>query len=225
MEMSGLRKVDPVKHEQKRGEILGAALRCFSRDGFRGASTTDICTEAGISPGHLYHYFPSKVAIIETLIDMGLARTAARFERILAAPDVVEALLADIEETSLRFRPAQILNLDGLAEAARNPEFAKVIERHTAAVRRMWSDFLRRAQEQGRVDSGLDPDATANILIALIDGSRAMPIRNPKLDIGKSVAHLRTMLVRFLRPPEAQSMASKPRLERTSRPLKLVRKR
>jgi AcrR family transcriptional regulator len=225
MEMSGLRKVDPVKHEQKRGEILGAALRCFSRDGFRGASTTDICTEAGISPGHLYHYFPSKVAIIETLIDMGLARTAARFERILAAPDVVEALLADIEETSLRCRPAQILNLDGLAEAARNPEFAKVIERHTAAVRRMWSDFLRRAQEQGRVDSGLDPDATANILIALIDGSRAMPIRNPKLDIGKSVAHLRTMLVRFLRPPEAQSMASKPRLERTSRPLKLVRKR
>jgi len=225
MEMSGLRKVDPVKHEQKRGEILGAALRCFSRDGFRGASTTDICTEAGISPGHLYHYFPSKVAIIETLIDMGLARTAARFERILAAPDVVEALLADIEETSLRFRPAQILSLDGLAEAARNPEFAKVIERHTTAVRGMWSDFLRRAQEQGRVDSGLDPDATANILIAIIDGSRAMPIRNPKLDIGKCVAHLRTMLVRFLIPSEAQGAAGRQRGQPTGRPLKLVRKR
>jgi len=224
MEMSGLRKVDPVKHEQKRGEILGAALRCFIRDGFRGASTTDICTEAGISPGHLYHYFPSKVAIIETLIDMGLAHTAKRFEKILAATDVVEALLADIEETSLRFRPAQILNLDGLAEAARNPEFAKVIERHTAAVRRMWSGFLRQAQSQGRVDSGLDPDATANILIALVDGSRAMPIRNPKLDIKQSVAHLRTMLERFLSPPAVQGTASKPR-NQASRPLKLVRKR
>jgi AcrR family transcriptional regulator len=225
MEMSGLRKVDPVKHEQKRGEILGAALRCFTRDGFRGASTTDICAEAGISPGHLYHYFPSKVAIIETLIDMGLARTAARFDKILAAPDVVEALLADIEETSLRFRPAQVLNLDGLAEAARNPDFAKVIARHTEAIRRMWSDFLRRAQSQGLVDSGLDPDATANILIALIDGSRAMPIRNPKLDIKQTVAHLRTMLVRFLRPPEAQGAASKPRNQKTARPLKLVTKR
>jgi len=220
-----LRKVDPVKHEQKRGEILGAALRCFVRDGFRGASTTDICTEAGISPGHLYHYFPSKVAIIETLIDMGLAHTAARFEKILAAPDVVEALLIDIEETSLRFRPAQILNLDGLAEAGRNPEFAKVIERHTGAMRRMWSDFLRQAQSQGRVDPGLDPDATANILIALVDGSRAMPIRNPKLDIKQSVAHLKTMLVRFLRPPEVQSKASKPRPQSPARQLKLVRKR
>ena len=220
-----MRKVDPVKHEQKRRQILGAAFRCFIRDGFRGASTTDICAEAGISPGHLYHYFPSKVAIIEAMIDMGLARAAAHFEKILAAPDVIEALLADIEDSSLRFRPAQILNLDGLAEAARNPEFAKVIERHTTAVRRMWSDFLRQAQSQGRVDPELDPEATANILIALIDGSRAMPIRDPKLDIKQSVAHLRTMLVRFLRPPEAQSAAAKPRNQVTGRPLKLVKKR
>lgn len=223
-ETRALRKVDPVKHEQKRGEIIGAALRCFTRDGFRGASTTDICAEAGISPGHLYHYFPSKLAIVETLIDMGLARTALRFEKILAATDVIEALLADIEETSLRFRPAQILNLDGLAEAARNPEFAKVIERHTATVRRMWSDFLRQAQSQGRVDPGLDPEATANILIALVDGSRAMPIRNPKLDIKQSVAHLRTMLERFLSPTAVQGTANKPR-NQASRPLKLVRKR
>ncbi|MBR0952332.1 TetR/AcrR family transcriptional regulator [Bradyrhizobium canariense] len=225
MEMSGLRKVDPVKHEQKRGEILGAAIRCFTRHGFRGASTTDICTEAGISPGHLYHYFPSKEAIIEAMVDLGLAHSAERFEKILAASDVIETLLADIEENSLRFRPAQILNLDGLAEAGRNPEFAKIIERHTGAVRRMWTDFLRQAQSQGRVDSGLDPDATANILIAIIDGSRAMPIRNPKLDIKQSAAHLRTMLVRFLSPPEAQSAATKPRNQTTARPLKLVKKR
>ena len=220
-----MRKVDPVKHEQKRREILDAAIRCFIRDGFRGASTTDICAEAGISPGHLYHYFPSKMAIIEAMIDLGLARSAERFEKILSAPDVIEALLADIEESSLRLRPAQILNLDGLAEAARNPEFAKTIERHTSAVRRMWGDFLRRAQSQGRVDPGLDPDATANILIAIIDGSRAMPIRNPKLDIKQSAAHLRTMLVRFLRPPDARSVAIKPRNQKTGRPLRLVRKR
>ncbi|MDA9532101.1 MULTISPECIES: TetR/AcrR family transcriptional regulator [unclassified Bradyrhizobium] len=220
-----MRKVDPVKHERKRGEILGAAIRCFTRDGFRGASTTDICTEAGISPGHLYHYFPSKIAIIEAMIDLGLARSAERFEKILSATNVIEALLADIEETSLRFRPAQILNLDGLAEAARNPEFAKIIERHTEAVRRMWADFLRQAQSQGRVDPGLDPEATANILIAIIDGSRAMPIRNPKLDIKQSTAHLKTMLIRFLSPPEAENAASKPRDQRASRPLTLVRKR
>lgn len=219
-----MRRVDPVKHEQKRREILDAAIRCFVRDGFRGASTTAICAEAEVSPGHLYHYFPSKEAIIEAMIDLGLAHAAERFEKILAAPNVIEALLADIEETSLRFRPVQILNLDGLAEAGRNPEFAKIIARHTKAVRHMWADFLRQAQNHGRVDPGLDPDATANILIAVIDGSRAMPIRNPKLDIKLNAAHLRTMLVRFLRPLAAQGAADKPRNQRTGRPLKLVRK-
>ena len=225
-ETRALRKVDPVKHEQKREEILHAAIRCFARDGFGGASTTDICTEAGISPGHLYHYFASKQAIIEAMIDLGLAYSAERLEKILAAPDVIEALLADIEETCLRLRPTQVLNMDGLAEAARNPEFAKIIQRHTDAFRRLWADFLRRAQDQGRVDSGLDPDTTANILIAIIDGSRAMPIRNPKLDIKQSAAHLRMMLVRFLSPPEVKSAALKPRNQKTTgHPLKLVRKR
>lgn len=80
----------------------------------------------------------------------------------------------------------------------------------------MWADFLRQAQSQGRMDRGLDPDATANILIALIDGSRAMPIRNPKLDIKQSAAHLS--------PPAARGSASKPR-DQAGRPLKLVRKR
>lgn len=74
------------------------------------------------------------------------------------------------------------------------------------------------------MDPGPDPDAMANILIALIDGSRAMPIRNPKLDIKQSAAHLRTMLARFLSPPAAQGSASKP-CDQAGRPLKLARKR
>ena len=42
-----MRKLDPVRHEQRRREILAAAGRCFARDGFRGASISDICAEAG----------------------------------------------------------------------------------------------------------------------------------------------------------------------------------
>jgi TetR/AcrR family transcriptional repressor of uid operon len=221
---AALRKVDPVKHEQKRLEILGAAIRCFTKDGFRGASTTDICVAAGISPGHLYHYFSSKEAIIEAMIDFGLKRSAERFEAILSSADVMEALLADIEEYSLRSRPAQVLNLDSLAEAARNPEFAKLFARHSEAFRGLWADFLRRGQDQGRVDPGLDVDATADILIAVIDGTRALTVRNPTVDIKQHLEHLKKMLVRFLRPPQAQTAPVRHRPARTGRSLKLVEK-
>ncbi|AXW40894.1 hypothetical protein CJO89_22165 (plasmid) [Ralstonia solanacearum] len=46
-----MRTIDPVKHEKRRQEILAAADRCFRRDGFRGASISNICAEARMSSG------------------------------------------------------------------------------------------------------------------------------------------------------------------------------
>jgi len=78
-----MRKVDPVKHEKKRRDILEAAARCFARDGFRGASTADICAEAKISPGHLYHYFASKEAIMGAMAEAKLGEAAARLRHMV----------------------------------------------------------------------------------------------------------------------------------------------
>ena len=196
-----MRKVDPIKHEQKRRDILDAAFRCFIKSGFHGASTTDICAAAKISPGHLYHYFPSKEAIVEAMVDIGLESAAREFGKIAAAPDFIEALIEYLERGSLRHRAAQVLSLDALAEAARNPQFADIVEKHASASRNLLVDFIGRAQSQGEIDPELDPAATANILLAIIDGARAMPIRTPSLDIDQSLAHLRILLSRFLRPP------------------------
>ena len=92
-----MRKVDPVKYDEKRREILEAAGRCFVRDGFHGTSTSAICAEAGISPGHLYHYFASKEAIIEAMAVANLGRAAERFSQLAESSNVVTALLSEIE--------------------------------------------------------------------------------------------------------------------------------
>ena len=202
-----MRKVDPVKHEQKRQEILQAALSCFVRDGFHGASTTDICAAAKISPGHLYHYFGSKEAIIEALVQHSLAHAASRFEAILASPDVIEAFLMELETTSIRRREAQVLSAEALAEACRNPSFARIVQDQGRGIRRLLVDFLAKAQQRGDVDPVLDPEATANILVAIVDGARALPIRNPAADIKQSTDHLRIMITRFLRPPARREPA------------------
>ncbi|UFZ05235.1 TetR/AcrR family transcriptional regulator [Bradyrhizobium ontarionense] len=220
-----MRKVDPVRHGQKRGEILHAALRCFVRDGFHGASTTDICVEAGISPGHLYHYFPSKETIVEALVQDSLARAASRFEAILASPDVIEALLTEIENTSIHRPEAQVLSAEALAEACRNPAFARIVHEHARAMRTLLVGFLTEAQRRGNVDPGLDPEATANVLLAIVDGARALPIRNPTVDIKQSTEHLRIMLTRFLRPTAVQTPPAAEKKRRTCGPLGLLKKR
>ena len=49
----------------KRDAVLAAAIRCFAAHGLAGAGMRDIARAAGLTEGTLYHYFPSKDALIE----------------------------------------------------------------------------------------------------------------------------------------------------------------
>src|SRR3954463_12706981 len=64
-----MRRANTQLKFDRQAEILAAAQRCFVRSGFHGASMQDICTEAGMSPGNLYRYFPSKEAIIAAIAE------------------------------------------------------------------------------------------------------------------------------------------------------------
>jgi AcrR family transcriptional regulator len=53
------RLADPGLAERRRRQILEAAAVCFRRRGFHQATMQEICSEAGISPGALYRFFPA----------------------------------------------------------------------------------------------------------------------------------------------------------------------
>ena len=48
----------------KREAVLAAAVRCFAAQGLAGAGMREIARAAGLTEGTLYHYFPSKDALI-----------------------------------------------------------------------------------------------------------------------------------------------------------------
>lgn len=52
---------------EKRRLILDAAVRVFARQGFHTCRVSDIADEAGVAYGLVYHYFPSKETILDTL--------------------------------------------------------------------------------------------------------------------------------------------------------------
>src|SRR5580658_10252785 len=62
-------KITEAQRETRRQQILDAALRCFSRDGFHNTTTADIVRESGVSQGTLYLYFKTKDEIIVALAD------------------------------------------------------------------------------------------------------------------------------------------------------------
>ena len=88
----------PDHKQEQRKRILDAAMVCFGRDGFHGASMQKICAEAGMSPGALYRYFPSKESIIAAIVEGERSERLAMFDMITKAPSVLGALAACLGE-------------------------------------------------------------------------------------------------------------------------------
>jgi AcrR family transcriptional regulator len=70
-------KISTEQREARRDQILAAALKCFSRDGFHQTTMADIVRELGLSQGTLYLYFKSKDDLIAAIADHRHQREAA----------------------------------------------------------------------------------------------------------------------------------------------------
>src|SRR3990167_742348 len=71
-------KLKPEELESRHREIVDAARRCFLRNGFHQTTTDDICHEASITPGGLYHYFRSKEDVIAAVIKASAEESVQR---------------------------------------------------------------------------------------------------------------------------------------------------
>jgi hypothetical protein len=88
---------------------------------------------------------------------------------------------------------------DFLGEAVCNPAMAEIVQEHSRTLRNHLSESLRKGQARGEIDPYLDAEVAAAILICVIDGSKTLSARDPKLDITRSVDPLKTLITRFLR--------------------------
>lgn len=79
--------------EARPEEILDAALAEFTARGFEAARMEDIAKSAGISKAAVYLYFPSKMALLEALIEAKVSPLAEQ-ARTLAAAGEANPLLA-----------------------------------------------------------------------------------------------------------------------------------
>src|SRR3954462_1848121 len=69
--------------EDKRRQILAAAVRVFAAQGFEATRVGDVAKEAGVAYGLVYHYFGSKDAVLEAVF-------REQWGRLLAAVALAE---------------------------------------------------------------------------------------------------------------------------------------
>lgn len=166
-----MRRANVQRQSDRRAEILAAAQRCFARLGFHGASMHDICLEAGMSPGNLYRYFPSKEALIAGIAERDRAELAHDF----ATADLSRGLFAVLEEMAhyhfaVRSDEQVKLCTEVMAEARRNPEIARISASFDSDVRRWITDLFRAAAARGDIPDDVDLDPVATMLMIIADG-------------------------------------------------------
>lgn len=160
------------RREMQTARILEAAKKCFVRSGFQGASMHEICTEAGMSPGALYRYFPSKEAIIEAIAEADRRTDAQIMSQMLDNPDVVDgfvsAAIAHIRHTHESGNAALFSEIR--AESVRNEALRKSCDCSMDQVREAFRDYLKAAIDRNEIRPAVDLDTLMSVMMAIGEG-------------------------------------------------------
>lgn len=152
--------------EERREQILDAALRIFAEKGFAGASIRDIAKEVGVTEGLIYHYFESKDQLLNACWKERTWR--AHLERILAEgvgqplEIVLRALMSDFLQT-LRDN-AEMVRVCA-TEMQRNPEMREFHVQRIGDNHLLLCDYLRDREKTGEIREGCDVSAGAGLLM------------------------------------------------------------
>jgi AcrR family transcriptional regulator len=164
-----------LKREDRREQILQAALRAFERGGYHGTHVSQIVAEAGVARGTFYLHFESKHAVFAALVDRMLAiflETGPPEPRIsVTDADTAHALLYSSFLTVLttlrqHWRLCRLL----LVEAAGiDKGFQDQLDEHYAAWHELIAAALRVFEAKGLTRPGLDVELTAEMVVGMVD--------------------------------------------------------
>lgn len=201
-----MRQANAQRQSDRRTEILDAAERCFARAGFHRASMQDICSEAAMSPGNLYRYFPSKEAIIAGICERNRAEAVASFAMVDSAPDFFEGLAALARHHLVDRSDAEVgLCAEIMAESRRSPDIAKLYQGIENDIKDRIAGMLRAAAMRGEIRNDIDVDAVASVLMVLGDGMSWRRSVDPEFDAESALPIILKMVHCLIAKPKASA--------------------
>ncbi len=172
--------------EERRREILEAALAVFTQKGYHATNVSDVAAQAGVSQGTIYWYFDSKdelfqAAILFAFMDFGEAALGG-LDQYPTATEKLWAMARAMEDFADVAEGLFMLFLGYWASSDRREESAQV-----------WMDLLREYKDvvAGIIEEGVangefkqvDAEALVWALLAVYDGLAAYGMFMPEMDL------------------------------------------
>src|ERR1700730_13762069 len=168
------RTVNLEVQKVRRDAFLDVAQRLIVTKGYEQMSIQDVLDELEASRGALYHYFDSKLALLDGVVERLADDALATIDPILADPTLpaltkLERVLGGIarfkaEQKELVLAILEVWNSDGNA-------LVRERLRHLTAKRMMpiLTLVIRQGVEEGLIASS-DPEETARVILYLMQG-------------------------------------------------------
>ena len=165
------------KGEQTRERILARSTQLFNRQGYFGASLTDIMRETGLEKGGIYNHFSSKeqlaleafdyaYGLVQERVRQALAGKRNAIERLLAIVSVFQGIVEDPPVAG----GCPILNTAIEADDAN-----ETLRDRARAAMDSWRTTIHRVVNKGierqEIRPGINADEVASILIATLEGA------------------------------------------------------
>lgn len=177
--------------DERREQIMSAALKVFARRGIIGTKMSMIAAEAEISHGLLYHYFTSKEELFTTLVEKAMIASDEAMQNVYKLPGSpihkIRALTQDMMDesgTDYFLLIHQARTSDGVPE-----KVVELIERYSMDnyVKQLRALF-REGQEVGEV-AERDLDEMISSYLSVLSGLMVLNVQKiggyqlPKVDV------------------------------------------
>ncbi|HEY4238149.1 MAG TPA: TetR/AcrR family transcriptional regulator [Gaiellaceae bacterium] len=155
--------------EDKRRQLLDAAVRVFARKGFHASRVGDIAEEAGVAHGLLYHYFESKDEVLQAVFQENWSLLVARIESVEETDEPAADQLRHISTIVLRtwLHLPDVVRVV-IQEFGRSPELAERIGELTLPIDAL-ERVIARGVENGEFRKDIDPTFAATVVYGSID--------------------------------------------------------
>lgn len=144
--------------EERRNDIIDAALQVFAQKGFNKATNKEITQAAGVkSTGLIYHYFADKRALFEAVLRERMPGVQVSLQQDDALSQPVPAVLRQVGQALLDTvadpTAASLLRLL-LGESTRQPEVAQMFfESGTSRITDFLYTYLEQLMARGTIQT------------------------------------------------------------------------
>jgi AcrR family transcriptional regulator len=193
-----------------REKVIAGAAEVFYRQGFGGATLSDITAAAGVTKGALYFHFPSKedvaFAIIEAEHQIATAAAARILESTAGPLESMLRLCADLAE---RLTTDPIVRA-GIRLTTETSSFDRSLTRPYEDWLATFEALARAATATGELRAGTDAAKLAHFIIPAFTGVQMVSdVFTERADLRQRVREMWEILLPALVPPGDESSSQR----------------